>query len=73
MRQWIRDAAMVMNHVVHRYQRGETRYKDLILSYAKHEQKLQVTMHIRVGTKSSKPLILLGMPSPAVLENRNSM
>jgi len=36
-----------MGHLIHRYERGETKQKDLILSYAKHERQLQVhpTLH----------------------------
>ena len=33
---------MVVGHLVHRYELGEDQHKDLILSYARHEQKLQV-------------------------------
>ena len=43
--QWIRDAGLVMGHLVHRFEQGETRHKDLILAYALHEQRLQVFPH----------------------------
>jgi len=33
---------MVMGHLVHRYECGEIRHKDLILAYAAHERQLQV-------------------------------
>jgi hypothetical protein len=33
---------MVVGQLVHRYERGETEHKDLILAYAEHEQQLQV-------------------------------
>jgi len=33
---------MVMGHLVHRFEKGETQHKDLILAYALHEQQLQV-------------------------------
>ena len=39
---WIRDAAMVMGHLVHRFECGEHQHNKLILSYAKHENRLQV-------------------------------
>ena len=32
-----------MGHLVHRFEEGETQHEDLILSYAKHEQQLQVS------------------------------
>jgi hypothetical protein len=33
---------MVMGHLVHRFEGGETQHKELILSYARHERQLQV-------------------------------
>lgn len=33
---------MVIGHVVHRFEKGETQHKDLILAYTLHEQQLQV-------------------------------
>ena len=33
---------MVVSHLVHRYEGGETEHKDLILAYAEHERRLQV-------------------------------
>jgi glucoamylase len=44
--QWIRDAGMVMGHLVHRYEQGETQHQELILAYALHEQRLQVRSNV---------------------------
>lgn len=64
---------MVMGHIVHRYQRGETQYRDLILAYAKHEQRLQVCIPSRTDAYSSKRQIHLGISTVVDWVSLNSM
>jgi len=65
---------MVLGHIVHRYQRGETQYRDLILAYAKHEQRLQVCIPYRTDAYyNSKRQIHLGISTVVDWVSLNSM